>query len=250
MSNACGKQTIWGHIGNQLTAYRARCKSWKCAHCAPIRAKRLRRYARSGNPTTFLTLTARYGNAKTADQAAQRLVVCFRLLRQQLKRDGYAETIEFLAVFERTKRGWPHLHILMRAPYLPQERISELMAKWNDSPIIDIKQVTDSRRAVAYVTKYVAKRPDKFDGAKRYWASRHWIVDTEIFDMHPKKDRQWHYTKAMLGTVKRALKNEGFEVLEENDDALIVCTPGAFDDVREGIAIERGRLRDLQPVKL
>lgn len=229
--SACGGGSIWGRKGNELKITRTNCKRWTCDHCGPIRTKRLKAYARSGLPNTFMTLTARYGNADTPDAAARRLVVAFRLLRQQLKRDGLAEHISFFAVFETTKKGWPHLHILMRAPFLPQERISQLMEKWNDSPVVDIRRIESAHKAAAYVAKYVAKAPSKFKGTKRYWAAQDYIVSKKIYDPHPTPDRQWHFEPTVLELMHRAFEAEGLELISAGPNCIVMQTPNAFDDL-------------------
>lgn len=99
------------------------------------------------------------------------------------------EALHYFAFLEKTKRGEPHLHILLRCPFLPQDWLSEAMADMIGSPIVWIEQINSTGHAIAYVTKYVTKAPAQFGKGKRYWKSRKWEVNqgepeaSEPFDM-------------------------------------------------------------------
>jgi hypothetical protein len=83
-----------------------------------------------------------------------------------------------MAFNERTKAGEPHLHILLRAPFIPQDWIAEAMAELSGSPVCWIEAIANTRSAIRYVTKYVTKEPAQFGTGKRYWLSRNWLVNT------------------------------------------------------------------------
>lgn len=87
--------------------------------------------------------------------------------------------LAYLAVFEETKRGEPHLHILMRAPYIPQKWISDRMAELIEAPIVDIRRVSSPKAVASYVAKYVAKGPKSFGTLKRYWQTQDYDLDRE-----------------------------------------------------------------------
>lgn len=171
--------------GGRITAEPLRCRCWHCEHCQPKRCAQLRALALSGKPDTFLTLTVNPAVGKSPSHRAQMLAKSFRMLRQFLIRKGYAEKLPFLAVFERTKAGEPHLHILMRAPFIPQHVISAYMAKRMRAPIVDIRRIKSHGQAVGYVTKYVGKDPFVFKGCKRYWRSMDWQVEPDDYDGGP-----------------------------------------------------------------
>ena len=186
------------------------CNRWTCEYCQPRRRRRLIAIAASGEPNKFLTLTV---NAKVGTSpldrrnllhdAWKRLVK--RILRQfataperrwKLKfRERSArqsaivsnitartpqrgcERLPYMAFLEATAAGEPHLHILLRCPYIPQDWIAEQMGELAGSPVCDIRQVGSTRSAVTYVTKYVTKAPAQFGNTKRYWISRGWEVN-------------------------------------------------------------------------
>ena len=243
----CGKFVVHKHDHGTDEAIVGRCKCWSCEVCRRRNKVRLQHQAASGVPTTFLTLTSRLGSASSPDIAAQRLVVCWRLLRQQLIRDGLARHLSFIAVFERTKRGWPHLHILMRAPWLPHSRISELMAKWADSPIVDIRPVDDVARGARYVAKYLAKDPRGFLRCRRYWSSRDWIIDRSEYDPKPRGQSGWTLALMRLPAWIEWLTEHGYiptKVAEDRATLRAVCPARDYladmDEIRRRCSIEIG----------
>jgi hypothetical protein len=122
-------------------------------------------------------------------------VRCWRNIRQRAIRERLTDSIEYLAVFEETKKGWPHLHVLARCEYLPQAWLSERADQYIKSPIVDIRAVRNATHAAAYVAKYISKGPGRFEGCKRYWRTRHYQLhsleedrDLPVADV----DRCWH----------------------------------------------------------
>lgn len=138
----------------------------------PFRLSALKRFARDGNPTTFLTLTINPGIGESVEQRAQQLSDAMKLLVKRMRRKFVKEPIEYFAVFEETKKGEPHLHMLLRAPFVPQRWISDVMNELIASPIVDIRKVGSKHGVAKYVAKYVAKGPRGFGKLKRYWCSK------------------------------------------------------------------------------
>lgn len=186
------------------------CNSWNCDYCAPRRRLRLIAQAASGEPNKLLTITVstRTGldpidRRRLLHDAWKRLVK--RVLRQfalpperrwkleSKVRDDAAERrtrsataatpqrgcdkLPYMAFLEKTQRGEPHLHILLRCPFIPQDWISEQMGQMIGSPICWIEQIHNTKHAVRYVTKYITKAPAQFGTGKRYWISRGWEIN-------------------------------------------------------------------------
>jgi hypothetical protein len=80
--------------------------------------------------------------------------------------------LPFLAVFEQTKLGWPHLHIVCRVPWIDQRWLSAQMDKAIGAPIVDIRRIANLQELAGYVAKYIGKDPHHFEGTKRYWKSK------------------------------------------------------------------------------
>ena len=175
MSDLCGQWTgsRIDLLTGEVRAGAIWCKSWHCEYCAPIRQRQLMHQAADGNPDKFITLTSRYRpDEMTPDEAAQQLVHAWRMVVQRGKREGIFKDIQYIAIFELTKKGWPHLHILARCPFIVQAWLSKRLEQYADSPRVDIRKVRGRKRAAYYVAKYISKAPDKFHGCKRYWRTR------------------------------------------------------------------------------
>ena len=170
----CGWSAVTIIDGDRVTVKPFCCRSWGCEACAEARLRQLRAMGIAGTPTTFITLTSRVTKDSTPDWAAMELVKAWRLVRRRLIEQGISKKVEFLAVFEETKKGWPHLHIIARCAYIEQKLLSKWMGELTNSPIVDIRKVRSVAQAVNYVTKYIAKAPKRFAGCKRYWRSKGW----------------------------------------------------------------------------
>lgn len=199
------------------------CRSWGCEYCAPMRKRRLMAQAASGVPTRFLTLTINPTVGANPDERLQLLSHAWRTCVKRLRRQYGERNIEYLAIVEATKRGEPHLHILLRAPYIPQSLISSIMGELIDSPIVDIRRIKGSRQIIQYVAKYVTKSPHHFGTGKRYWSSYRWEIPTD-----PNPDREdyfatkWRLDHRHISNVARWLVLElGMIAHEEGGDLWI-----------------------------
>ena len=190
----CTERTLVKHQANTLTLSPLRCRCWTCDHCGPRRAKDLRRLALRGDPTTFLTLTIRKGRFPTPDAQAVELAKGWRMLRQYLMRFYGLKALPFLIVIEKHKSGWPHAHILLRAPYLDHNVIRNWWAARFDSRIIDIRQVKDQHQAAKYVTDYLSKGPHAYAGTKRYWRSQDYELRPDEFKATEYDETVWWTT--------------------------------------------------------
>jgi len=93
----------------------------------------------------------------------------FRKLRMRLLRRRLL--VDYIRCPEYTKNGGRHEHILFRGSYLEQAEISRLWAEIHNSPIVDVRQVRKTARAMAhYMASYMAKSP-----AGRYAYSWGWV---------------------------------------------------------------------------
>lgn len=183
----CTEWTLVKDAGEHIYCQPLYCNSWKCEICHPRRADRLQAQAHAGAPNSFLTLTSNPRVGASPDERARLLSAAWKNLRRWIKRNYNLRAVPFLAVFEKTKRGEPHLHILMRAPFIKQADISLKMDEYADAPIVWITRVRSKKHAARYVAKYVGKDPALFEGTKRYWQSPDYQVtsredDDELLD--------------------------------------------------------------------
>jgi hypothetical protein len=184
----CGGWSLVKHEGPVTRAITLWCRSWQCPDCAPYRIGALKRFGRDGRPTTFLTLTVNPRHGQSPEERAAELSNAWKIVVKRARRKFTKEPLEYLAIFEATKKGEPHLHILMRAPYIPQKWISQCMDELIEAPIVDIRRVGSAKNAAAYVAKYVGKGPKPFASLKRYWSSKNYQVDNK---RPPKSDDPW-----------------------------------------------------------
>lgn len=190
-----------------------RCKCWHCDQCVKMRCAALKELAQAGHPTKFITLTAGPELGPDPAIAAQRLVKAWRAVVQRFEREHPENKIEFLAVFEATKKGMPHLHIVARAPYIDQAWLSSRMQELAGSPICDVRAIGAWSRAAAYVAKYVSKLPWRWEGTKRYWTTRKYRIDPEPRPDNPCQDNgHWRVKFRFWVTLGRELEDQGYVV--------------------------------------
>lgn len=163
--------TIVKRKAGKLTVIRLRCKSWGCPDCSKYRRRKLVAEATEGKPTRFITLTVNPNWFDSPEDRAARLVKAWRLIRRRYLKLRPSHVLEFLAVFELTKKGEPHLHIVARGSFIPQRWLSAQMAKEMGAPVVDVRSVKGSREVAKYVSKYISKRNIKIGNLKRYWRS-------------------------------------------------------------------------------
>jgi len=193
--------------GNFLTAIPLRCKCWDCPDCGPWRQTKLIAEILSGAPSTFITLTWRTRNNFTPDQAAKLMSNKFSDLVEDIRRQWPDIPFEYAAVWEATKTGYPHLHIVARSPYIPQPWLSKRWAKLTGSYIVDIRTIRDSRTAAKYVSKYIAKSPHHFQNIRRYRFSKHYKPDpSDIPIGMGKPESGWLFVNIPLPQVVPALR--------------------------------------------
>lgn len=142
-----------------------------------------------GNPTTFITLTANPSFAGSVIDRRRSIAKSWNLVVKRMKREFKLKSVPFFCVVEKTKRGEPHLHILARIPYVPQRWLSDQMRDLMNSPIVDIRRITDLSKAAWYVSKYIGKEPAQFGNCKRYWQSRDYLENKP-----PEDEAKEHYS--------------------------------------------------------
>lgn len=178
----CGQWTRVKAFTNHTVAEPLRCKCWTCEYCAPYRAARLRHQALAGKPWLLVTLTVNPACGRDRDHRARMAVDAWRVIRPRLMRARGYTSVPFLAVFEETQRGEPHLHILVRVSWIGQRWLSDQMRGLTGAPIVDVRQIDGTARVVNYVAKYIGKNPHAFKGCKRYWASHDYELPADDED--------------------------------------------------------------------
>jgi len=215
---------------NGIQAVSLRCRSWGCPLCHESRKKQLVALAKSGNPDTFITLTVNPEFGSSPYERARRLADAWRTIVRLVKaKYGYA-TLPYFCVFEATKNGEPHLHILARVKWISQKWLSEQMAELMMAPVVDIRRVRDKKKLAYYISKYCGKDPHRFESCKRYWTTRDW----ELTKFEPTKpegnwDHRWALVRTPLAALAEEWRAQGREV-EEGRHRLVCRWPGPSPD--------------------
>lgn len=221
----CGGWSLVKHDVHGTTGITLWCRSWSCPDCLPHRVKLLKRMAADGNPSTFMTLTVNPARGQSVELRARELSDAFKVLIKRMRRKWTKERVEYLAVFEETKKGEPHLHVLMRAPFVPQKWISCQMAELIDAPIVDIRKVHGKQMVANYVAKYVGKGPKAFGTLKRYWTSQGYIRRVRGEDIiRDEFGSRWYAVRRPLWCLKDDLEMAGRLVVMDGDNRLFAPT--------------------------
>ena len=254
MAFSCGAATVeaQGHFGG--AAAPIKCNRWSCETCAPLRQRRLIAQGIAGHPTAFITLTSKRRPGVTREQAARNLLAAFsrvvlhfkreqkkppearyiitkrknvieyrakveRIARREDKR--HKEVSGYLWVIEATKNGWPHLHVLWRGRYMPQEWLSEEMDRLTNSPIVWIERIEDPKRRAGYVAKYCGKAPHKFGTLKRYAQTRNYQLPQErTWERTIHRSWKWNIRDLPIADIRADWKRWGRDIIELGGDVI------------------------------
>lgn len=181
----CGEQVAVKREDDGYLAVSLLCRSWTCPDCVDQRKRQLVAEGIGGQPTTFLTLTTRRRAGVTPYQAAREISKAWRLLRLQIQRKHGGEKLPFLAVMEKHKSGWPHLHIMMRSKYIAWKWLKFRWLRLTKSSHVHIQKISNAAQIAGYCAKYCTKCVEKIGTAKRYWQSR----DYDTRPPHPEREK-------------------------------------------------------------
>jgi hypothetical protein len=218
----CRDTSLVKHLTNSMVIKPLKCRCWHCERCAEDRQKDLRGLARRGEPNMFLTLTVNPALFSSPQERAERLRHAWLLLRIRIKKRFNYKTLPFLAVFEKTKNGEPHLHILMRSKYIPRQWISDQMLDLMGAPIVDVRRIFEQGRVAAYVAKYIGKDPTKWDKCKRYWRSQDYELEARKYvKAEGLDDEWWEVRNSRPELIVKLCELEGMSVTKRDRDWLV-----------------------------
>lgn len=148
--------TAWSQTHRAEVVLASTCEAWSCRCCGEHKAKRLARIAQAAKPNRLITLTVNptlHDSPRAAfDNTRRQLGPFTRTCRKLLG------SMEYLRVLEITKRGWPHYHLVARCPYLPHQLASDTWNALTGAPIVDVRQIKQSKDVYWYVVKYLSKQ--------------------------------------------------------------------------------------------
>lgn len=206
-----------------ILAVLLRCKRADCPTCGWRRLKQWRDLAIAGRPTTFLTLTSNPAWGECPRERLDHLQRAWELLRKRIERLKGLKSLPYMRVIEATRRGEPHMHVLMRAPFIEQAWISEQMRELNSAPIVDVRAVRSNSEVARYVSKYVTKGGATFEGRRRFAKSRDWIVDDPPSrDPLPRRQLAWIARDFSLETFRKHCVLDGWTVEDQAGGAFTI----------------------------
>lgn len=226
----CQEQTLIAtqRFGEVATA--VKCRSWGCPNCAPMRKRQLIAMGFSGEPNRFITITCRRGSHPTAYEAAIALAKSWRTVVQRWRRLQKHHRGEYLCVFEATKNGWPHLHILWRGHWISQKWLSDQLRSLIASPVCWVERLASKSLVAGYVVKYCGKDAHKFGTAKRYWSSKGFCLSkpTDAPRVCP-KEWKWETRNATLNSIRQEWQRNGRLVYQITNDMIGCGDPWATE---------------------
>lgn len=209
----CSNSAILSQYEPGIKVNCLKCKRWSCSECIHIRTSRLRNEAYRGRPNTFLTLTANPKWGVSPEHRARSLKEAWTRIHRKAKAFQKGKKLEYICIFETTKQGEPHLHILARSSWISQKWLSEQMETEMNAPIVDIRRLNNAKAASNYVSKYVSKAPEKFPGTKRYWRSLGYLIIPEKPWKNPDGEpRSKWWTPGTLAEIEKQYKKWSYEL--------------------------------------
>ena len=192
------------------------CNSWGCEDCAPRRAYKLGRAIFAGQPNSLLTLTC---DPKIGASPVHRCRIMKRELPRLIEKAGQrwgGKKIAYHYTVEEHESGEPHIHVALRAPYIPHKWLSRQWKALTGAKIIDIRAVKKKKGLARYLSKYMVKGLHQFGTCKRYASTRDWRVDP-VEEPEPEffwADR-WYVHPHSQGDFKRRFLARGWDVAME-----------------------------------
>lgn len=189
-----------------------KCKRWTCDICNPDNRWKVMQRAKYGKPNVFMTLTVPPHKYADKDEAARDMRRGLVLLRRRIAKKWNIENIPFLVVFEAHKSGWPHMHLLLRARYMPW---TILRAMWKDimgAGSVDVRFIKDTGRVLQYIVKYIGKDLGKFEGCKRWWRSQNYDLGEDDYEPPVKYGSRIMVVGMNYEQLRQQMAREGYEM--------------------------------------
>ena len=228
---SCARSVIIGSNseGTRVKMVPIFCHKWSCPRCGKAKSALWRSYALAGEPQRLITLTAKPLELFNKRDQMKRLKKAFAKLVQKYRRK-YG-VFEYLAVWELTKQGTPHIHVLQRGGFIPQTKLSEDWRTLTGNYIVDVRAVKSQEQIARYVVKYLTKSlgslSEVMTGLRVVQKSKNWILPKhkELFDKASAKSSSitgWYFAFARPAEVSAYIESVmGFKQAEESTEEAI-----------------------------
>jgi hypothetical protein len=179
--------------------------------------RKLRNKLATADAHVLLTLTCNPQPGDTYSTAFFRMSLAIPSLFKRLRRHAPLAAFEYFLVWETTAAGWPHAHLILRAPYVPQTLLSRIWSELTGAPIVDVRLIHGANAITNYVCKYLAKNTAAPSGAKHYRCSRRFFAN--LLALPPPLDHprlSWHVEPGSVEEVAHRWAKEGFTCTQDN----------------------------------
>lgn len=229
----CGTGTIVGRERDtgRVFVVPACCKKWTCPRCAPRLQRRWAARVAAAAPQRFVTFTvdpklhdSPYFAMLALKEAFQRFVEFWRKGRKKSehKIPIGKHVFEYFAIWELQESGMPHLHVLQKGDYIPQEFLKKWMQHAGVGSIVDVRKLKSPTAGAKYVVKYTQKTAaatkEAFPYNRLIMVSRNFFPKSkEPPDTDDKTNVDWFYTPItayeVLSIIARGMK---YNIVEES----------------------------------
>lgn len=239
-SSHCAKEGIaWLTIDKvYAAAVRTRCKTWTCLGCRETNRNRIMDRMQFGlsqlGTCFFITVTLRTVGKASGNgymiRDARYVAKVWRALTYRLKR--HYPLIQWFRIVEVTKKGQPHLHLLVGG--LTGTKI-EIWRTWRelyrkstggDSYVVDVRHVLSQGGLAGYLAKYLVKNALVWEKLLRLGFSRRWT-----------SSRGWpRFETRLRACVDDRVSSVRYEAGSPKEDAMEMVRISSRNPVLEVIA--------------
>lgn len=207
----CNDSTLVKQDEHGLHAVTQKCRAWTCEMCCHDRARQLVAKALSGDPITFVTLTSNPAYLDSPEARARAMVDAWREVMEIYKKEHGVKETPYFCVFEATKNGEPHIHIVSRLRWIDQAWLKAHMERLIKAPNVWVTRIRSTKQCGGYLAKYIGKGPHKFGNCKRYWCTKNWEKDEWEKEPDPFYiDGAWLHDTRDLATLEHDYRMNGW----------------------------------------
>jgi len=240
-TNSCVTGSLLGvnDSGSTIKVIPLFCHKWTCSKCRKVKSYKWRDIAVAGKPQRFITLTLKENKRLTIHYQARIIKKAFPKLVQKIRKE-FGE-FEYLVVYELTKKGTPHIHLLQRGVFIPKSWLSREWKKLTGAYIVDIKKIFNPKDVGKYLTKYMGKELGRasvlLSGMRVITKSGNWIIytgDAEDPDNNGDNEDCFDWTFATykpMEAIRLLIDNYGYIIDHTRNTGAIELHGPPTDDI-------------------
>lgn len=219
------------------------CHRWTCPRCRKHKANKYRAVAYRGSPERFITLTVKHVEGQSSREVCEQMKKAFRKLVQKIRKE--LGKFEYFLVWELTKKGTPHIHLLQRGCYVPKSWLSKAWCELTGSYIVSLRFIKSASQVYQYISKYMGKElgrsAEALTGLRIIQKSRNYVVLEEEKNMESPGQSideidSWCYCSGTPSEIAEVLKEQfGLTLTADSDSGHLVFHGDLDPDIVEKI---------------